>query len=171
MNAAATKERITEYADGLRALADWIETTELPICKYSFDYTLTNFSVYLDDPPEVGAAIKMIGGNVKKDAFDSSFYLKRKFGGGVSFSHSMEREAICTPVTKTVEEDVEVVVDLKEYERLQAKLGAMPRTIVKREVDVTEWQCPPSLLALESNSIDEPVPSEQIEDDDQEIPF
>ena len=161
----ATRERRAEFAAGLRAMADWVETTRFPIHPYGFapvfqDGQICISSSWLDDEGFVrraGSAAKLIGGKVKKNTdYLGDFTLTREFGGGVKFTYRILRSAVCEEVEVEKEVEREIPVDaeraaqLKEQiEALEEEAKALERTRVTQTEIVREFACPPSLLAAE----------------------
>lgn len=163
----STKDERAEFAAGLRALADWVETTEFPIHRYCLGHNAESpFQTvechgywYHDDPDFVqraGLAARLIGGKVEKGVapYSTDFSLTKDFGGGVRFTYRIARSAVCTAreVEKPVE--IEVPVDATRAAQLAAEMDALrdelakiPTTKVQDIEVVKEFDCPPSLLA------------------------
>lgn len=149
-----TPEQAHETAEGLRALADWIETTEFPIPNTVLYGGAVVFDIYgswfndQDFVKRMGTAARLIGGKVEKvaDPLDPYFELRRDFGGGIRFRYSVARDAVCEARETVVERPVEIVTDEERAEALKAELAALTTTET-RPVTVIEYDCPPSLLA------------------------
>ncbi len=162
----ATREERSEYAAGLRALADWVETTSFPIpsialSTYRCNCELEIYSAWIEDEEFVknpGSAARLIGGEVRKGESYSGgpFTLTRSFGGGVRLSYSIRREAVCEQieVVEQVEQDVpEDDVAARslalQIEELQEELDGLPTVTRTMDVPKTVFVCPESLLAKE----------------------
>jgi hypothetical protein len=166
LNRYSTPQQRTQYAAGLRELADWIEETEFPLHRYALGFnTFTDMSAtceinstWLDEDPDfakrAGSAVRLIGGRVEKKADSYSFRLTRYFSGGVCFRFRINRNAVCEEieVQKTVTKQVPVDV-YKEAKLVSAKdelekqitaLETAPKTVIET---VKEYRCPESLLA------------------------
>lgn len=167
----STEQERKEYADGLRALADWVETTEFPIPRAAFrpyyEVQLEVPSTWIDDEQfvkRVGSATRLIGGRVEKGTdILSDFTLTREFGGGVRFRYKINRSAICEARTETVVENKAVRVPKDPNKQIEAhELRARLETLMEEEettvVDVpttvtkTVYDCPESLLEAEQQA-------------------
>jgi hypothetical protein len=148
-----TREQREEVALGLEQLANWIRTTRFPIPRYARPHGMTIYSSWIQDEgfiKRVSSAIRLIGGRVEKAPWSSSYSLVRKFAGGVQLDYSISREAICTPVTKTVPKLKVVPVDTAREAELRRELDALETIEITVPEEVTEYECPPSLLAKEA---------------------
>jgi hypothetical protein len=171
-----TPERVAEIAEGLRRLADWVETTEFPLPTTAVFGGALSFDVYSgwysdqDFVKRVGTAARLIGGKVDKktDPLNPYFELSRDFGGGVRFRYNLSRDSVCEAREVEVEREVEVVTDEARAETLQAELAALT-TKETRPVTVIEYDCPPSLLAKEAGASEAEV--ETVATAEQDIPF
>lgn len=155
MKSVSTVDQRAEYAAGLRALADWVETTEFPVHYYGLATHLVCYSDWYEDEDfvkRVGSAARLIGGFVKKgvEYEGGNFHLLRSFGGDVGFRFSITRKSVCsqTEEDEIVEEDVPV--DEARAAELKAELEAMETTKRKVVKTKTVYVCPPSLLELEA---------------------
>lgn len=157
-----TRSERAEAAQGLRELAEWIETTEFPIPRYTLWGLGANvYSNWIEDEGFVqrpASAAKLIGGKVNKGVGYNGgpFELTRDFGGGVRFTYSITRTVVCTPVEVTKDLVTNVPVDEKranilqeQIDDLQAKLKEIPTETRTVPTKVTEYVCPPSLLEAE----------------------
>lgn len=113
----STTTKAAEFADGLRALAEWCEQHP----EYTPTYTMP-FNAYVGTREDLVAARRALGA-VSKSAVSTVFYIHRDFGGGVALEINVPREEVCRKVVKGtrevpekvvpahVEEDVEWVCD------------------------------------------------------------
>lgn len=157
-SSVSSAEDRAAYADGLRALADWVETTEFPVHRYGMTTEMTIYGEWYDDEGfvrRVGSAIRLIGGRIKKGADrweGGAYWLKREFGGGVTFRYVIKRETVCTPREVEVVVDEDAPVDEARAATLKAELEGL-EVATKRVVKVkTVFDCPPSLLELEQSA-------------------
>lgn len=169
----ATHAQRAAYADGLRALADWVESSRFPIPTLCFDKsdyidaTLNIHSLWIDDENFIrrpGSAARLIGGKVDKSTsvYGGSFTLTRDFGGGARMRYQIMREAVCEAKEVVVDEEHLVPVDeivavgiKDEMKRLQKQLDELPKELRTVPVNKTVYSCPDSLLSDEK--IEKPV--------------
>lgn len=159
----SSHEERTAYADGLRALAQWVEETSFPIpsiaiSRFKCDRELSVYSPWIDDESFVeraGSAARLIGGKVKKGESYAGgpFTLTRDFGGNVTFLYSISREAVCEKVVEDVLEDRYVPVDEEaaldlecRIDDLKSRLDELPKEVRSVPTTRTTYRCPESLL-------------------------
>lgn len=129
-------------AEGLRALADFIEAN--PSLAEEMAYTLSSMQdpVLKDDPVETLAEFARAAARARiphrKNGSDKYFRLELQFGDAVTFTPYASREKVCervvvgtTPVTKTVPDP--------------EALAAVPTIEVTEDVEQVEWVCRPLL--------------------------
>jgi len=121
----------TEYAAGLRELADWIEAhPERP----RPSGTLTVYS--LNSREEAAACLQALG-TCKKEYTEDNFYLSREFGP-IKLTFMFYRSAICS----------RRVVGQKQVGTQVIPASITPETIIPAHTeDIIEWDCGESLLA------------------------
>jgi hypothetical protein len=120
---------VTQFADGLRELADWYEahpTIELP--------TTQRFDIFLDNKAEFAAIARAMGTLEKVVTGDDSysFVILKKSFGPVSLDANASRDEVCVSRqvgTRTVTRQVAT-----DYKTIEV------------EEPIIEWDCP-SLLA------------------------
>lgn len=137
--------KATEYANGLRALADMIEANPelVPILKYS----LGNISEPVRDRDELATftrAAARTGRKVTKDYSGKYADVSVAFGP-VTVSGYLPREEVCDRVVIGTEKVIEKGPDPEA-------VAALP--VVEREVEreIVEWRCRP-LLADEPETV------------------
>ena len=113
----------TSFADGLRALADWIDANPGVV-----DVPEVTLNVPFFDREEFTEAVKALGGHREKIAHDSYFVVRRTFGEGVQLDVYMPREQVCR----------KVVLGTREVPE---------RVVPARTEEIVEWVCDDSLLA------------------------
>lgn len=126
-----------ELVEGLRALADFIEThPELPV---DDPYVKVDWWIY-DDHIKRGRTAKekmrlvaRAMGTARKDYSSWYFDLNRKFGKLVTLEFTTHRENVCERVVKEVIHHPEEIVPQK--------------VIAARTEEVIEWVCDDPLLA------------------------
>lgn len=140
-----TETKASEYADGLRALADMIEANPelVPIFKFS----LGEIREPINDREELATfarAAARTGNKVSKN-FGSKYASVAVAFGPVTLAAYIEREQVCDRVVVGTEVVVETGPDPEA-------VAALP--VVEREVEreIVEWRCRP-LLADEPESI------------------
>ena len=116
-----------EYANGLRAIADFVEThpeLHLPndeLCCFSMDEKAQAAAVLLALKP------------CKKNYGETVFYITREFGP-VTLKYYFNRNSVCTP--RVVGKKIVPAEPMKI-------IDARP----EHEVDIIEWDCEPILTA------------------------
>jgi hypothetical protein len=125
-----------QYADSLRAIADWYEAhPEIPL---PGDDTLTNYAVCTREHAE--SLIRGLG-NCKKDYDETSFTISRRFGVlNVRFYFS--RSEVCK----------KVVVG----SRIEPEQIVPARVIPAHTVDVVEWECMPVMSLKQIEEVSAP---------------
>lgn len=119
-----------EYANGLRLLADWIESNP--------DITLPSneFSIWSYHSKEEAAKVMLALKPCDKLYNGDIFYIKRNFGA-VTLRFVFSRSSVCTRKivgTRVVPEKIEPAVEAKEEE-----------IIPEHEENIYEWECEPIL--------------------------
>jgi hypothetical protein len=132
-----------EYATGLRALADMIESTpEIPA-----DY-LEQMNVWYAKSPEILSTLTRAalrhGAKVDKNAFSEVFDLRLSFGP-VTARCLANRDNVCERVVTGTETVTKTVPD-------PVALAAVPTVEVTEVVEISEWKCG-SLLAAEKSAV------------------
>ncbi len=98
-------------------------------------YAFTDaYRIYSWDSKEEAAKLARAFGSCEKVADDDAFRLQKRIGGAIIEGY-FTRSSVCERVvvgTKDVEVDE---VD-------PVALAALPKTKVKRQVEVVEWRCP-----------------------------
>jgi hypothetical protein len=129
----------TDYANGLRQVADFLEShpeIKLP------DAQLSCYAIFNKDE---AAAVLHAFGNAKKEYDDNIFLLSKDFGA-INLRYVGQRSAVCEKVqvgTKEVPEYVEPAVE------------AQPERVVPaHEEPIIEWRCG-SILAPEDENANE----------------
>ncbi len=130
-----TDERISETVDGLRELADWLETNPEVgerILSWPKVYLFTN------GREDFVSTCKALGGMRVKSADDNYFNVERTFGG-ITLQVTVARGLVCEKKVTTREvtrriPDPEVV-------------ASVPLVDVTETEEVIEWECEPSILA------------------------
>jgi hypothetical protein len=161
-----SKEERAEYAEGLRALADWVEASDFPLHRaVRVGAALEMHDLWIDDESfikRVGSAAKLIGGKVRKVADTYAFTLIREFKGGVKFEYRISRNAVCEPVTKTRMVEKDVASDADRERELKDELEKLDRHSTLVSETYTDYVCPPSLLEAEQKHTSEVVVSDDI---------
>lgn len=171
-------------AKGYEALAAWVRTSEFPIPRtvlYSDAVTLKIASSWIEDPgfvKRIGTAARLIGGKVQKgvEQYGTNFELTLPLGGGVKVLYSVDRGTVCEQVTEVKEVtefvrsdaqlDAQIEADIKALRERQYAIPVVEKTFVK---EVTEYVCPPSLIAKEREEAEdvplvaEPAPARQVD--------
>lgn len=151
----STAEQRAEYAAGLRALADFVESTEFPIHVYGLRSELTVYSKWYDDEGfvrRVGSATRLIGGRVEKGADpweDGAYWLRRAFGSRAGFRYVIDRDAVCESREVVDYVDEQVPVNEERAAQLKAELDSLETTTKVVAKTKTVFDCPPSLLEVE----------------------
>jgi hypothetical protein len=130
-----TDERAA-FVDGLRQLATFIESTP------GFPVPNAWGSVYLwgdGAKSQMASAARMLG-NVDKTADDFYFGIERHFGP-ITLTVKASRTNVC-----------ERVVTGTKIETYDVLPEGVQVTTATREVEIVEWVCPPSILALASDA-------------------
>lgn len=126
---------MSEFSDGLRAMADWFDRhPDLPGSVHGAVMIFAD----ADELPVVARAL----GTAEKDADEYGFRLRRRFGP-VPLSTYTARDAVCERV-KVGERTVTRHVPPEGVELVE----------VAEVEDVYEWRCPESIL----RPADKPVP-------------
>jgi hypothetical protein len=141
-------------AAGLRAMATFIETTELPLSGWS-DMEFVEFGSWMqgndDNPPEPGEIARLMAhhGRVEKRTQGDSWYvLELQFAEGVKFSVTFSRDAVCIAKVVGTKPVIErTYTDEARAKELQEQLAAMEVEKIVGHEDLIEYECPPSLLA------------------------
>jgi hypothetical protein len=130
MNAQMTAHEA--YANGLREMADWIESHP----EFALPSTdLYNYALYTkEEAKALLSALKPCS----KDYSDDLFYIRRKFGP-VTLSFAFYRKEIC--IRRKVGEKVVPKQEIPQQ--------IVPARVVEEHVeDVYEWDCTKPLLEL-----------------------
>lgn len=117
-----------DLIQGLRDLADFLETHPQPEAQYAHNVTLSVFVT----PEELTERIRGAG-TVEKVAAGEWFWLRRAFGPHVVLDWTVAREKICRRVvvgTRVVPATPEALV------------AAQP----ERVEEIVKWECPESIL-------------------------
>lgn len=136
----AKLERTKQFIEGLRKLAELYQAhPELELPQYFDPFTIYN--VKKESLPRVAR----IFGSLEKRYDESSFRLRKDFGGGIILETYSSRESVCQRV-KIGERVVPAhVVPAKPAE---------PELIVEEKVvDEFAWECPDSLLAAPAGTL------------------
>jgi len=123
----------TDYANGLRMIADFLEAhpeIKLP------EAQLSCYAIFNKD--EAAAVVRAMG-NVKKEYDDNLFLLSKDFGA-INLRYVGQRSAVCEKVQ----------VGMKEVpEHVEPAVEAQPERVVPTHTEpVYEWKCG-SILAPE----------------------
>jgi hypothetical protein len=127
-----------EYADGLRLIAKFYEThPEMPL---PYNGGTNGFTVFAssrqgESLSEI-TAILADDGDLTKRVNDTFYYVSRQFGG-LRFEALDYRKNVC-----------QVVGLHKEIKTVTREITPAVTQEVQEEVEVLEWGCPKSLLAL-----------------------
>lgn len=124
----------TEHANGLRKLADLIESTDIPYREYTTEYQVFNSIIDEENrmkPGTIARVLKNFSGKVEKSYSESFLTLTADLGGGVEFRASYNRNDVCKRVQ--VGTEVKTFTEATGYEE------------VSREVPVYEYECEPLL--------------------------
>lgn len=113
----------TDFVNGLRALADFIEKNEALPVPYS-----SPFNFFVNTKAELRDMQRIVGGKLEKDATDHYFYLRRLFGP-LKLDINISREEVCERIV----------------------LGK--RTVPEHEEDIVQWRCADSILADEVEAL------------------
>lgn len=163
----AKLERAKLFIEGLRKLADlYLAHPELELPEYFSPFTI--FNVRKADLPKVAR----IFGSLEKRYDESSFRLRKDFGGGIILETYSSRESVCQRV-KIGERVVPAHV-------VPAKPAEPELIVEEKTVDEYAWECPgDSLLAppagdrlgentqaAEVGEVGESLPPEPIRSDD-----
>lgn len=129
-------EKREAWVEGLRQLADFVEAhPEMPL-------PMSGATLYLwgaDAKTELAALVRILG-NVEKEASESFFGVTRRFGPH-ALSVKASRENVCQRVV--------VGTKTETYQVPPEGIEMVERT---RSVELVEWICPPSILALAGDS-------------------
>jgi hypothetical protein len=143
-----TVEERTAYTAGLRRLADLLDThpdCPLPYLGPIIDGRSATLDVYTHGRDELAAAARALGGR-KIARHDGKLGLVRDLDGLRVVIVDVSGE-VCEQVV--VGQEVEAVPDPQVVAQAQAAyddaVASAPKVRVER--DVTEWRCPPSILA------------------------
>jgi hypothetical protein len=125
----------TDYANGLREIADWIEAhpeVEIPE---------NNISCYTMNTKADASRVLRSMSPCKKEYSSELFQIKRKFGP-ITLSYVMYRKAVC--VAKVVGK--KVVPETRE----PARTIEIPEKVTPEHTeDIIEWDCTEPLLTAE----------------------
>lgn len=122
-----TEEKRADYIEGLRAIADMLETHgDIPLPVAS---TFTTFFSGDDAPAQMAAIRRVIGGRWTKTATDSWFWLRKPFGPH-EYDLTAARNIVCQ----------RVVVGTEQVEEPDPEA---PKVVVEKEI--IEWRCSPLL--------------------------
>lgn len=120
-----------EYANGLRALADYLEAqpaSDLP------ETTLSNY--YLDEKEDAARVLKAMK-PCAKEYHDEYFYIVRNFGP-IRYEYVFTRSKVCTPRVVGTR-----VIDAHTIPEKVTPAQEVP----ERTEDIIEWDCGEPLLA------------------------
>ena|SRR5579859_3461542 len=126
--------RINDYANGLRELADFLDAH--PVLGEECPFYGETINIFARDAETFARLAAVVGG--EKDAYSDWAMVKRNFSGGVSLHLNCAREKVCTRVSKGK--------------------TTITRPIMKQvgeetvEIEEFEWDCPKSFLGLASHS-------------------
>ena len=122
-----------EYADGLRQVADFLEShPEIPLP----ESTLTSYDLYSKDKAAVTAKALSQGGRCDKVFEDALVRLRRVFGT-ITLQYLGTRSTLC--------EQVRVGTRIVPEQYVPPEPATEARTIPEHEEAVYEWKCPPLL--------------------------
>lgn len=134
---------VSEWADGLRALAAWAEANpELAVFLAPVSVAIWGHGLFaLEKAEECARAFPR---PIRKEYGDDFFRLYANFG-----PHEIRfvtvRENVCVKrVVSTTEEEVEE----QDADEVAAALAKIPSTKVTRTREVVEWDCPENLLGV-----------------------
>lgn len=135
-----------DFAQALREMADFYEAhPQMPRPEIRDVYRIFSAS----GKAEFVAAVRQLadGGKVEKGVDENFYRAKRTFGAGLVLEALCNRAEVCRKVTKlkVVKESVPV-----RYETRTEQVN-IPVAFEEREVEkeVTEWECPESILEPE----------------------
>lgn len=124
-----------EFISGLRSLVDFLESNP------EIDLPKGEISIYHFEAGESIEVLKEYAkafGVFDRTENDNTFTLSKHFGGGVKLRAIFFRDAVCV---KTV------IGTKKETTSIPDPEFNVPMIEVEREIEVTEWSCPQSLLS------------------------
>jgi hypothetical protein len=130
-----------EYADGLRLIADFYEThPRMPLPSNGGTNGFTVFAgraegLVAKSLSEI-AAILVDGGDLEKTANETFYCVSREFGS-LRFEVLDYRKNVCT-----------VVGSHKEIKTVTRTITPAVTQVVQEEIEILDWECPKSLLAL-----------------------
>ncbi len=130
-----------EFADGLRAIADWYEKNpHIPIPRHP---SINNYSV--NTKGEAAAILRALG-QCEKEYDENMFTLSHKFGPIVA-RFVFYRESVCVKKVVGTREIAETVLPAREETIIPA-----------HKEEIFEWECLPILASEgESNQGDEEI--------------
>jgi hypothetical protein len=123
---------MSEFTDGLRKLADFLES-QPELQQYVGKHTPTEINLFPPDDAEVASTMARAFGTAAKKYGDTLFYLSKEFGGGLALRALFAREAVCVKRVvgqRVVPAEPEVVIPAKP----------------ERVEDIIEWDCAEPLL-------------------------
>lgn len=142
-----TETKATEYAEGLRALADMVETNpDGPLMK-DLRYALARMLAPVDDRESVVTAVRAaLRAGAKVDKYLHGDYAGALLiFGPITIQVYTEREEVCERVVVGTKTETKKVKDPEA-------LAAVPEVEVTEEVEIVEWRCMP-LLADRSEPV------------------
>lgn len=157
-DALMSTEKKLAIAKGLHELGDWLQAhPDVPMLWYdvpAIGVYATSFpddglgKLYKTSPGAVARLMKG-GAKVHKRSYGETFNLSVEFSGGIQYSISLGRDAVCRPTRYESQEIVEVsCADEARKAELQAELAALEvRTVTGHRQVPVAFDCPPSLLA------------------------
>lgn len=122
-----TDNKRTDYIEGLRAIADMLETH--PAVPLPVRQTFTTLFDGEGAPAEMATVRRVVGGKWTKTATDSWFWLRKTFGPH-EYDLAANRNVVCERV-------------IVGTERVEAPDPDAPKVLVEKEI--IEWRCSPLL--------------------------
>lgn len=147
-------DEVSDKVRRMRDLADWLEAHPQHEHRVTTEGSADwwPLRLYCSNVKELHELRRLIGGRWEKDASSATFELKGRIGEAY-VSLQIARDTVCTPVV--VGTETKLVPD-----------PDAPK--VEKEVDVIEWTCPDSLVAIAPVSEPETATEATIDDT---IPF
>ena len=144
--------RATEYIEGLRAAADWMEKHPefvpagrlyIGETKYAWEFKGDDDERQEQAKAWLASAIKVMPRPVRKEADGYALRLITNFGPH-EFRLGAARDLVCERIVVKSETVVETVPD---PELLEAATKGIPTVEVERVIEEIAWSCPPSFMA------------------------